>query len=152
MSSNLAAPLKIATTLAGTAVEAQATTAQARFAEQQAAATAAHARQQEAALRRTAARTSAALRGRFAAAGVAPTGSPLEALEEKAREDELEARMIRYQGAVDAASDQMRARQLRAQRTLGLIDAAGSIGQSLIGSGETPVEGASTSRTRRIHP
>lgn len=152
MSNSLAAPLTIASTLASTAIETQSTTAQARFAEQQAAATAALARQQEAAVRRAAARSSATLRGRYASAGVAPTGSPLEALEEKAREDELEARMVRYQGAVDAASDQMRARQYRAQRTLGLIDAADTIGRSLIGMSETPTQGSSTSRATRIYP
>ena len=130
--SQLAAPLAIGTTLAKTAVEAQADTAQARFTEQQAAATAARARQQEAALRRDALRTSAALRGRFASAGVAPTGSPLEVLAEKAREDELQARLARYEGVRDAASLQMDARLRRAARTSLLIDRAGEVGESLI--------------------
>ena len=150
MSRSLAAPLAIGTTLASTAVEAQATTAQSRVAEQQAAASAALARQQEAAARRQAARTSAVLRGRFAAAGVAPTGSPLDVLADKAREDELEARMLRYQGALDSASSLMHARTLRTQRTAGLIDATGTLGQSLLsrtrGAGTTP------KTTRSKHP
>jgi len=135
MSQSMSAPLAIGATLASAAVEAQATTAQARFAEQQASASADLARQQEAATRRQAARTSAALRGRFAAAGVAPTGSPLDVLAQKAREDELEARMLRYQGALDSASSLMRARDLRAQRTVALIGAAESVGQSLLSAG-----------------
>ncbi len=135
MSNSLGPALVMGTSLARPLIDAQSTTAQARFAEQQAAATAAYARQQEAAERRDAARSSAALRGRFAAAGVAPTGSPLEALEEKAREDELQARMVRYQGAVNAASDQMDARLRRARRTSDLLGEAESIGKSLMASG-----------------
>lgn len=136
MSGSLTAPLVLGTTLARSAVEAQATTAQAQFAKQQAAAGAALARRQEAAARRQAARSSAALRGRFAAGGVAPTGSPLEALEEKAREDALAARTLRYQGQLDAATRQMNARLLRAGRTADLLGTAQTVGRSLLSSGE----------------
>ena len=135
MAKDLAAPLTIGTTLARTAVETQSTTAQARLAEQQAAASAALARQEEAAARRRAARTSAVLRGRFAAGGVAPTGSPLEALEDKAREDELEARMLRYRGDLGAVSHQMDARLSRARRTSDLLRATETIGKSLMAKG-----------------
>jgi len=143
--SGLAAPLAIGTTLARTAVEAQADTAQARFAEQQAAASVALARQQEAALRRAAQRDAATLRARFAGAGVAPTGSPIDVLAERAREDELDARMARYQGLEQAASLQMEARLHRAKRTVRLIGAAGAVGSSLIGAHDSGLKPAPAS-------